>query len=379
MKWDSEAACEKGVAQICLILQGGCTNGFTTYTSAGPIIAGVAGGLVLILVIIAIVVYCRKRKAAAAGNAPVPRRRGNGNSNGNSNGHKKEEAAAAEQPAAVTVSNQSFVGVQFNGAHGGGKAENDDTDNDDADGDDGDYIMRLQEAESITQRYQGKLRVPLDFLPPQDCRMSLLLAGDSLGVPDLAGMVEDVALRLEEDGIPPTHPEYNSRFALYTYTFNANHLPPAKQFYAVLNAGLRSRQEGWFTLWMPFIYYLTRALRELPDVVTTVYKGMAMPANVDKYNGKKKILWSGFSSTTTSEAVAQKFAGIGGLVLKIKVGNGKDVQPHSWFGTSEAELVLSPNMEFFVEGYPTATKKPYAYAGRTYIDLVQLPTETLYS
>jgi len=273
------------------------------------------------------------------------------------------------------VSNQSFVGLQFNDAHGGGGK----ADNDDADGDDGDYIMRLQEAESITQRYQGKLRVPLDFLPPQDCRMSLLLAGDSLGVPDLAGMVEDVALRLEEDGIPPSHLEYNSRFALYTYTFHVNHLPPAKQFYAVLNAGLRSRQEGWFTLWMPFIYYLTRALRELPDVVTTVYKGMAMPANVDKYNGKKKILWSGFSSTTTSEAVAQKFAGIGGLVLKIEVGNGKDVQPHSWFGTSEAELVLSPNMEFFVEGYPKATKKPYAYAGRTYIDLVQLPTETLYS
>ena len=85
------------------------------------------------------------------------------------------------------------------------------------------------------------------------------------------------------------------------------------------------------------------------------------------------------SGTTTSEAVAQKFAGIGGLVLKMDVQNGKNVQPYSWFGKEEAELVLSPNMEFIVEGYPKALKKPYKYAGRTYMDLVQLPTETLYS
>ena len=43
-------------------------------------------------------------------------------------------------------------------------------------------------------------------------------------------------------------------------------------------------------------------------------------------------------------------------------------------GKSEAELILTPNMEFIV-----TSKKPYTNAGITYIDLQQLPSETLYS
>lgn len=369
MCWDNADDCETGAAKLEAILSACISDGTCSTTNPATVdaIVGVSiGGAALVAIIIGTALHCRKRKAA--GNAHRQRPRGNGNVPG------------VEQPnttPAVAVSNQSFVGVQLDAA-AATNTTNTSTDADAAD-DDYDYIMRLEEVELTTQRYQGKLRVPPDFTPDHDCRMTLLRAGDILGVPDLAGMVEDVATRLEEDGYPPTHPEYNSRFALYMYTFHANHLPSAQQFYAVLNAGLRSRQEGWFKRWMPFIYYLSRALRELPDVDTTVYKGMAMPQNVDKYNGKKKIHWSGFSSTTTSEAVAQKFAGIGGLVLKMDVQNGKNVQPYSWFGKEEAELVLSPNMEFIVEGYPKALKKPYTYAGRTYRDLVQLPTETLYS
>ena len=103
------------------------------------------------------------------------------------------------------------------------------------------------------------------------------------------------------------------------------------------------------------------------------------PTNVDKYDGKKKVHWSGFSSTTTDESIARTFAGVGGLVLKIDVQNGKNVQPYSWFGKDEAELVLTPNMEFMVCRAGKAAKKPYVVNGITYIDLLQLPSETLYS
>jgi hypothetical protein len=75
---------------------------------------------------------------------------------------------------------------------------------------------------------------------------------------------------------------------------------------------------------------------------------MKMPSNIAKYDGSKKIHWSGYSSTTTDEKVAQTFAGVGGLVLRIVVKNAKNVQPGSWFGTTESELILSPNMEFVV-------------------------------
>lgn len=75
----------------------------------------------------------------------------------------------------------------------------------------------------------------------------------------------------------------------------------------------------------------------------------------------------------------QSFAGVGGLarglVLKIDVQNGKNVQLYSWFSKDEAVLVLTPNMVFMV----CRAGKPYVVNGITYIDLLQLPSETLYS
>ena len=249
------------------------------------------------------------------------------------------------------------------------------------DDDDGSDYYRFIEAEDSAAAavYKGKFRIPADFVPQNDCRLSLLLAGDALGVSRLQDIVEDVVNRLDQDGIAVTDPEYNSRFAVYMYTCDAQYLSQSQQFFAVLNTGLRARQDAWFRLWMPFMYYLTNALRILPDVETTVYKGMRMPSNVDKYDGTKKVHWSGFSSTTTDESIARTFAGVGGLVLKIDVQNGKNVQPYSWFGTDEAELVLTPNMEFIVCREGNAAKKPYVVNGITYIDLLQLPSETLYS
>ena len=41
--------------------------------------------------------------------------------------------------------------------------------------------------------------------------------------------------------------------------------------------------------------------------------------------------------------VAQRFAGPG-IVFKIDVHNAKDIQPFSYYGNMEGELLLSPNM-----------------------------------
>ena len=41
--------------------------------------------------------------------------------------------------------------------------------------------------------------------------------------------------------------------------------------------------------------------------------------------------------------VAQQFAGPG-IVFKIDVHNAKDIQPFSYYGNMEGELLLSPNM-----------------------------------
>lgn len=351
---------------------------------SGTHAAIIGAGAVFIVMLIAVAIIIKKRRAASK-EATAAGQQGDGIalrefavSHSHKNLTKAKASVELQSPygfvdalprahssTAQTVNNPGFVGIVLT---------------DDGGGTDGtlssaDGKSRLREPESAsTEKFKGKFRVPATFVPANDCRMALLRSGDILGVSRLHDIVEDVSCRLEQDGIAPTHQEYNHRFAFYMYTFNAQFLSPEQQFFAVLNQGLRRRQEEWFDQWMPFMYYLINALRTLPDVETTVYKGMAMPANVSKYNNKKKIHWCGFSSTTTDESVAQSFAGVGGLMLKIEVHNGKNVQPYSWFGKSEAELILTPNMEFIV-----TSKKPYTNAGITYIDLQQLPSETLYS
>lgn len=95
---------------------------------------------------------------------------------------------------------------------------------------------------------------------------------------------------MDEVGVGEDAADFNSRFALFAYTYEATFMESHEQVYSSLNAGLRARKDGRFKVWMPYIYYLNKALGELPDVATTVYKGMKMPSNVDKYDGSKKIL-----------------------------------------------------------------------------------------
>jgi TPR repeat protein len=231
------------------------------------------------------------------------------------------------------------------------------------------------DAADHTGKYQGKLRLKKGYVPTESCKDSLLSASadfDELGM-DIAAIVEDVELRLEDEGIEPSSDAYNSWFAVLAYTMEASYLEKDEQLYTVLNKSLRLRKEGNINVWNPFIYYFNKALGEFPDVSTTVYKGMKMPANVEKYDGSKRIHWSGYSSTSTNEALARKFAGKGGLVIKIVVLCGKNIGGKSWFGDLECELILSPNMEFVV------TKHAYTNGAWTYIELTQIPNDTLYS
>ena len=97
-----------------------------------------------------------------------------------------------------------------------------------------------------------------------------------------------------------------------------------------------------------------------------------------RYTKESKIHWSGFSSTSVSPGVGQLFGGGGGVVFKLKVLNAKNVQPFSWFGGEEREMLLNPNMEFVV------TKKLHKPAdgpleGCNVIEMQQIPNATLWS
>ena len=95
-------------------------------------------------------------------------------------------------------------------------------------------------------------------------------------------------------------------------------------------------------------------LRSLPDISRIVYRGI--DTDDPRYHGppltdykmSAKIHWSGFSSTSESADVAQRFENGEGVVFKLKVLNAKNVQPFSWMRDAEGEMLLNPNMEFVV-------------------------------
>ena len=66
------------------------------------------------------------------------------------------------------------------------------------------------------------------------------------------------------------------------------------------------------------------------------------------------------------------------MVFKLAVHNAKDIQPYSWFGDAEGELLLSPNMEFVVTK-ELHTPEAGALRDCRVIEMHEIPSDTLWS
>eukprot|EP01045_Picozoa_sp_COSAG04_P021203 COSAG04_NODE_2257_length_4433_cov_2.916244_1_plen_656_part_00 len=208
------------------------------------------------------------------------------------------------------------------------------------------------------------------------CRDELLDAGaDALGVPEIESAVQAVDNRIRS--LPAYEDmeqgEKDRRFAIFLYT------QPRGKAYSKFNEALRTRRGALFDAWSPFLWHLMAALKVLPDVAGTFYRGMHDVPNLDRYTKEERIHWSGFNSTSTNPDVAKRFHEHGeGVVFKLIVQNAKNVQLHSYFGDAEGELLLNPNMEFLV------TKELHSPAdgpleGCNVIEMQQIPNATLWS
>jgi hypothetical protein len=210
----------------------------------------------------------------------------------------------------------------------------------------------------------------------KSCRQEMLDADSAaLGVPkpDIVNVVARIDSRITALGQAMEDAEKNHRFTLFLYTIHS-------KIYPKFNDALRERPPGaHFDAWSPFLWHMMAALRSLPDISRTVYRGIRNPPNLANYTASSKIHWSGFSSTTINPSVARDgFAGPGGVVFVLHVHNAKDIQPFSWFGIGESELLLNPNMEFLV------TKELHTPADgplrrRHVIEMQQIPDDTLWS
>ena len=69
------------------------------------------------------------------------------------------------------------------------------------------------------------------------------------------------------------------------------------------------------------------------------------------YTLGKSIHWSAMSSATPDAGVAKAFAGVGGIILRITVQNGKDIRQFSAI-PDENEVMLQANIRMLVTSDP---------------------------
>jgi len=107
-------------------------------------------------------------------------------------------------------------------------------------------------------------------------------------------------------------------------------------------------------------------MRLLPDVQGVVYRGYPDKATtLAQYQLGRPIQWGAFTSTSTNFEATKGFTDkTNGVIFKITVSSGKDINAYSFF-PCEGEILLSPNHRFIVSSIP------YERDGYTMLDMVQ--------
>ena len=103
-----------------------------------------------------------------------------------------------------------------------------------------------------------------------------------------------------------------------------------------------------------------RGMRGMPDKATTVAQ----------FKMGRPIQWGAFPSTSTSFDATKGFMDeVTGVIFKINVTDGRDINAYSFF-PAENEILLSPSHRF------TVCSAPYQRDGYTIIDMLQVEGNT---
>ena len=165
----------------------------------------------------------------------------------------------------------------------------------------------------------------------------------------------------------------NGRYrAIVAYTMDKAYGRDTNVYFA-LNRALRNRKSdpAQFRVWRGFLYFLMRALDQLPAFSGTVFRGgnKGLDQNTVRqlYHPGRTIQWAAFSSTSRSlEAVRPFVKKEEGVIFKIRVTTGRDIGAYSYF-PKESEVLLTPNTRF------TVTSEVYKdEVGFTCVDLAEM-------
>jgi hypothetical protein len=129
--------------------------------------------------------------------------------------------------------------------------------------------------------------------------------------------------------------------AIMLYTSNA--------IYRDLHTALRSEDRGKIQQYRLYLRLLMEALKGLPPVKRTLWRGISVDL-YDQYKVGKTITWWGVSSCTADRSVAQNFAGgCGGsaTILTVEAKTATDISQITFF-SNEKENLVAPGTMFKV-------------------------------
>jgi hypothetical protein len=212
-----------------------------------------------------------------------------------------------------------------------------------------------------------------DIRPERSCteelRSNPIIRQRVPAVESIAADVEMKAMELKFGSSLPVALGDNELHAVVAYTHDTGQ-NKEQSLYFQLNSELRQRspagRQAMMSVWGLFVHYMLKAMSSLPDFQGVVYRGYPDKATtLAEYKYGRPIQWGAFTSTSTSLDATKEFTKQDtGVIFKITVSSGKDINPYSFF-PNENEILLSPNHRFIV------TSEPYEKDGYTIVDMLQ--------
>jgi hypothetical protein len=133
--------------------------------------------------------------------------------------------------------------------------------------------------------------------------------------------------------------------AVYLYTMEGGE----NSFYKVLNEALRSEYRPALKPWFPFLKLFDEALKKLPIVKGSVWRGVPGDISGD-FKRDQVLTWWSISSCSQSLDVIQGFlsSGSNSTIFMIEAINGKDASDYSYY-PNESEVLLGLGTELRVK------------------------------
>jgi len=121
--------------------------------------------------------------------------------------------------------------------------------------------------------------------------------------------------------------------AIYLYSMSTS-------FFSSLNVALRTRNRHALKSWFPFLKLFVTALKKLPSIKATVWRGVNYDDTLTFVDNDVHIWW-GVNSCSMNPKNVEPFLGETGTLFAIDAINGKDISAFSAV-PDEQEAILMP-------------------------------------